>query len=346
MTISPMFTGLLIPFLAAMFLAINMGGSGTAPAFSAAYGARIIRKDLVPGLFGLFVFLGAILAGKKVALTMSGGVLPASSMSIELTTIILLSVGLALLIANLLGVPQSTTQAATLALIGPALYLGNLQTEALFTRIIPIWFILPLISFVIALVVGRYIYKPIARSEKLPLEKISASKSWKVIVIVTSCYVAFSIGSNNVANAAGPILSMTANELQISSGDSGYLLIMILSTLLIAPNFAIGSSLFGPKLINTTGKDIITIGPLGATFVSLLTSTLLLLASSVYGIPTSLVQMNVMAIIGLGISKVGWKTLRQQTPVLKIVVVWFITPLIALLIALALTFLAGKIGIL
>ncbi len=33
-----LFTGLTIPFLLAMFLAVTMGGSGTTPAFSAAYG--------------------------------------------------------------------------------------------------------------------------------------------------------------------------------------------------------------------------------------------------------------------------------------------------------------------
>ncbi len=48
----------IIPLLVAMFLAINMGGSGTAPSFSAAYGANLIRRDLIPGLFGLFVFAG------------------------------------------------------------------------------------------------------------------------------------------------------------------------------------------------------------------------------------------------------------------------------------------------
>ena len=63
---SPMFTPLLVPFLAAMFLAINMGGSGTAPSFAVAYGAQLIRKDRIPGIFGVFVFLGAIIAGKWV----------------------------------------------------------------------------------------------------------------------------------------------------------------------------------------------------------------------------------------------------------------------------------------
>jgi len=39
--ISPLFSQLLIPFIIAMFLAITMGGSGTGPSFSAAYGANV-----------------------------------------------------------------------------------------------------------------------------------------------------------------------------------------------------------------------------------------------------------------------------------------------------------------
>jgi len=67
--ISPLFSPLLLPFIIAMFLAITMGGSGTGPAFSAAYGANVLRKSLIPGLFGIMVFLGAILAGKGTATT-------------------------------------------------------------------------------------------------------------------------------------------------------------------------------------------------------------------------------------------------------------------------------------
>ena len=59
----------LIPFIIAMFLSINMGGSGTAPAFSAAFGANVIKKSLIPGLFGLAVFAGAIIGGEQTAKT-------------------------------------------------------------------------------------------------------------------------------------------------------------------------------------------------------------------------------------------------------------------------------------
>jgi len=62
---TPIYNQLLIPFLTAMAVAITMGGSGTAPAFSASYGANVIRKSIIPGLFGIMVFVGAFVAGKK-----------------------------------------------------------------------------------------------------------------------------------------------------------------------------------------------------------------------------------------------------------------------------------------
>jgi sulfate permease len=67
--------------------------------------------------------------------------------------------------------------------------------------------------------------------------------------------VAFSICANNVANAAGPIASMTINELSLHS-EKGFLLITILATLVVAPGFGIGSSLFGPRIVKNTAKKL------------------------------------------------------------------------------------------
>ena len=58
----------------AMLLAMTMGGSGTAPAFSAAYGANLIRKSLIPGLFGIMVFLGVIIEGKGTTKIIGKGI--------------------------------------------------------------------------------------------------------------------------------------------------------------------------------------------------------------------------------------------------------------------------------
>jgi sulfate permease len=115
---------------------------------------------------------------------------------------------------------------------------------------------------------------------------------------------------------------------------------------MIAPFFGIGSSMMGYRVIKTTGKEIIQFGPLGATLISVITATLLLLASTTRGIPTSLVQMNTGAILGLGVSKIGWKAIKNDTPLGKIVTIWIVAPLIAMAISTSLTILADYLGML
>ncbi len=343
--ISPIFNQLLIPYVIAMILAITMGGSGTAPAFSAAYGANVIRRSLIPGIFGIMVFVGAIVAGKGTATTMGKGLLNPEMMSFSIVSIILFSVAVALLIANLAGVPQSTSQATVLAVTAPALYFNDLNSQVLFLEIIPTWFILPVISFFISLFFGKYIYKPMRRKGlTMPRAQNENMKPiWNALLVIMSLYVAFSIGSNNVANAAGPIASMTINELGLKN-DAQFLLIMMISTLIVAPCFGIGSSLFGHKIVKNTGKEIILFGKFEAVIIAFISASLLLLASLVKGVPTSLVQLNVAAILGIGVAKLGSKNIFQRTEVKKFFLMWLVAPIIAFSLSLLLTYIADKLG--
>ncbi len=345
---SPLFNHLLIPFIIAMFLAITMGGSGTGPAFSAAYGSNVLRKSLIPGIFGIMVFLGAILAGKGTATTMGKELLDPSLMSFTLVSVILFSVAIALLIANLAGIPQSTSQATVLAVVAPALYFHELNAGKLFYEIIPTWFILPVISFFLSFFLGKYIYRPM-RKRGLTMMTRSGNMNTKsffdVLIIVMSLYVAFSIGANNVANAAGPVASMTANELHISP-DRNFNLIMILSTLIVAPSFGIGSSIFGHRILHNTGKEIILFGKFEAVIIAFVSASLLLVASVTRGIPSSLVQLNVAAILGIGVAKLGTKNIFMKTEVKKFFLMWIIAPVISFLLSLGLTFLADRVGLL
>ncbi|NJO88560.1 MAG: inorganic phosphate transporter [Chloroflexia bacterium] len=344
---SPLFNHLLIPFIVAMFLAITMGGSGTAPAFSAAYGANVIRKSLIPGLFGIMVFLGAIIAGKGTATTIGKGLLAPEIMSFTVVSIILFSVAISLLVANLAGIPQSTSQSTVLSVTAIAIYFNNLNSDKLFTEIIPTWFILPIISFFISLFLGKYIYRPMRkRGLTLPRAQNENMKPvWNGLLVIMSLYVAFSIGANNVANAAGPIATMTANELNISINEN-FILIMILSTLIVAPSFGIGSSIFGHKIVKNTGKEIVLFGKFEAVIIAFVSASLLLLASLTKGIPTSLVQLNVAAILGIGVAKLGTKHIFRKTEVRKFFVMWIIAPFIAFSLSLILIFIADKLGFL
>ena len=344
--ISPLFNQLLIPYIIALFLAITMGGSGTAPAFSAAYGANVVRKSIIPGLFGIMVFLGAIIAGKGTATTVGKDILAPDTMTFVVVSIILFSVAVSLLIANLFGIPQSTSQSTVLSLTAVSIYFHESNSQRLFLEIIPTWFILPVISFFISLVIGKYIYRPMRkRGLTMPRAQNENLKPvYNGILVIVSLYVAFSIGANNVANAAGPIASMTINELNVSAEDS-FILIMILSTLIVAPAFGIGSSIFGHKIVKNTGKEIVLFGKFEAVAISFVSASLLLLASITKGIPTSLVQLNVAAILGIGVAKLGTKNIFRKTKVKRFFLMWVIAPVIAFTLSLLLVFLADKNGL-
>jgi sulfate permease len=295
----------LVPFIIAMFLAINMGGSGTAPSFSAAYGANILKENLIPGLFGIAVLTGALVGGKETANTIGKGLLNPEMMSFTIVSIILLSVSLSLLTANLFGIPQSTSQATVLAVVAPAVYFDSLNTAKLLYEILPTWFIMPVASFIISYLIGKYLYKPIRKRGYTMSKKINDSYVLKGLIIVMSLYVAFSIGTNNVANAVGPIASLSFNILDLPQNN--YVHVLILATLIVAPCFGIGSSIFGQKLLKNTGKEIVLFGKIEAVIIAFISATLLLTASLIKGIPTSLVQLNVTAIIGIGVAKLGFK---------------------------------------
>ena len=332
-----MFSYLLIPLLVAFFLALNMGGSGTSPSFSAAYGANIIRRGLIPGLFGIMVFLGAILAGKATATTIGKDIIDPLMMNHYLVSIILFSVGISLLLANLLGIPQSTSQSTVMALSGAAVYFNVLNTKKLFIEIIPTWFVTPVASFIICLLIGKYIYKPIRRKGYFTYKNISKHPVIKTLIIMMALYVSFSIGANNVANASGPIASMVINELQIKPAGDGFILIMLLCTFIIAPGFGIGSSIFGKKILENTGKGIVLFGPVEAIIISFVTATILLLVSVTRGIPTSLVQLNTAGIIGIGVAKLGYRNIFKKTEVNRFFLVWLIAPVIAFFLSFLLT---------
>jgi sulfate permease len=339
-----LFSYLLIPFIIAMFLAINMGGSGTGPSFSAAYGANIIRQSAIPGIFGIMVFIGAIVAGKHTATTIGKELIDPKLLSYTMVSIILLAVSVSLLIANLLGIPQSTSQSTILAVTAPALYFKVLNTHKLLVEIIPAWFILPLIAFALCYLIGRFIYRPMRKRGWTISAKLNQNPILKGIILFMSMYVAFSIGSNNVANAAGPISSMTLNELHLESSQHNFILVMILSTLMVAPNFAIGSSIFGKKILQNTGKEIILFGRIEAAIISFISASLLLFASVAKGIPTSLVQLNVAAILGIGVAKLGARRIFRKTEVNRFFIMWIIAPAIAFILSLVLIYIFDKQG--
>ena len=331
---------LLIPFLLALFLSINMGASGTSTSFAAAYGADILKKKWIPILFGIMVIAGAFIGGKEVSLTLGEGILAPELFTPLYTSIILFTITISLFAANLMGVPQSTSQTTVLAIAGGAAALGELEVNTLFFEIIPMWFILPILAFTITYIVSKWIFPHIkTKSLEGDFEHIRSYQGLKIALIFASLYVAFSVGANNVANAAGPIASLFYNEFGIANYNGWS--ISMLALMIMAPFFGFGSYLLGFKVTRSAGKEIVDITPFYATLTSVIVASLLLYASIVKGVPTSLVQLNGACFIALSMTKTGKKSTFSNKTVKKFLTVWMVAPAFAFLLTYGLTLIAN-----
>jgi phosphate/sulfate permease len=292
-----------------------MGASGIAPSFASVYGAKLIRKKKALLLFTFFVILGAVILGKNVSITLGKNLLPKEFLSFDVALIILASAAISLFVANILKIPQSTSQVTVGAVVGAGLYFEHLFFKTLFVKIIPMWIILPLLSYFSTLLLYRRIYPP--KHDNLHIyEKIFANdRKLKLAAVIVSYYVAFAIGSNNVANAVGPLFG--AGIIKIIPG-----------LFIISPIFGLGAWLLGKGPLETAGQEIVPLGTFSATLVSFVTATFLLIAS-VLGVPQSLVQLNLFSIFAVSCLKNGHKNTIDRHIIRKTFLVWLITPFLS-----------------
>src|SRR3989338_2282731 len=111
-----------------------MGASGIAPSFAAIYGSKWIKKKHALELFGFFVIIGAVLLGRNVAFTLGGSLLEKKFLSFYAVLIILTSATISLFLANILKIPQSTSQVTVGAIVGAGLYFKQLYVRTLIDR--------------------------------------------------------------------------------------------------------------------------------------------------------------------------------------------------------------------
>lgn len=302
-----------------VFFAMNMGASGLAPSFAAPHGGRLIAKSRAVLLFGIFVILGAITLGSNVAVTLGKGLLPPGMLTADVALAILASAAMSLFLANILKIPQSTSQVTVGAITGAGLYLKHLNCSTLFLVILPLWILLPLISYGLTFVLYRIIYPPSAGNLHIYQRIFANEKILKVTTLSVGCYVAFAIGSNNVANAVGPLFG--AGIVRISTG-----------LLAIAPLFGIGAWAMGTGPLETAGSEIVPLGLVSSTLICFVTASLLILAS-ILGAPQSLVQLNMFSIFAVSCIKNGHRCTMGHHITRKTFAIWILTPVLALVLS-------------
>lgn len=173
------------------FLALNIGASGAGAAMAPVCGGGAIRRPLALSLFAACALAGALLGGRAVTATLARDLVEPSAFSYSAVLAVTGAAALALLLANTLRVPQSTTQVTVAAIAGVGLAGGGLDT-AMLMRIVMTWTISPALALVLAYAAGRWLEPRLDRWLKESGRRGQMAQSG--LVIAVSAYMALGIG--------------------------------------------------------------------------------------------------------------------------------------------------------
>ncbi len=295
---------LIVGLAVAAFVGFNIGGSSTGVSFGPAVGSGLLSKLAAAALMTGFAFAGAWTVGRGVIATMGGRIVPSAQFTLGVSVAVLFFVGLALLISNTFGVPASTSMTAVGAIAGLGAATGTLITDTM-VRIVGWWLVSPVIAFWVCAVIGRYLYPhldalfAVDRSDgsllsfdgvvpTLADNTTPREFAGTVLVVVIACYMAFSAGASNAANAVAPLVAGGSGPLKIEQG-----------ILLASAAIGLGAFTIARRTLDTVGNDLTDLPLLAALVVEVVSASLITFLSYI-DIPASLAVSATMCIVGLG----------------------------------------------
>ncbi|MBL4908594.1 MAG: inorganic phosphate transporter [Alteromonadaceae bacterium] len=149
----------------------------------------------------------------------------------------------------------------------------------------------------------------------------NVEKIFATLMIVTACAMAFAHGSNDVANAIGPlaaVVSIVTNEGEIGSKAALVWWILPLGGI----GIVLGLAIFGRRVMATIGHGITHLTPSRGFAAELAAASTVVIASGT-GLPISTTQTLVGAVLGVGMAR-GIAAINLGV-VRNIVISWVIT---------------------
>jgi len=136
----------------------------------------------------------------------------------------------------------------------------------------------------------------------LPLEQqlTQVERTFAVLVIITSCTVAFAHGANDVANAIGPLAAVA--EIVRNNAIPGKVPVSMWCLVLGGSGIAIGLSTFGYRVMRLVGHKVTEITPSRGVAANL-GGIVTVLACSKMGLPISTTHTLIGAILGVGLAR-------------------------------------------
>ncbi|PLT31896.1 inorganic phosphate transporter [Peribacillus deserti] len=298
-----------------LFFAMNIGASGAAASMGISYGAGVIKKPLTALLLcGIAVFFGAWLGGGEVVKTIGNGIVPKQTFTTAIALIVLTAAALSLFLANIFGIPLSTSEVTVGSVIGAGMVYQSVYASKL-VWIFMFWLLTPILAFFIAILAAALLK---SRFVKTWIEAPKAARFLSVLVVLMGLFEAFSAGMNNVANAVGPLVG--ANLISTNSG-------ILWGGLFVS----LGAIFLGRKVLETNGKKITTLRLEEGCIISG-TGAGIVTAASIFGIPVPLTQITTSSIVGIGFAKHGKEVLKKDI-VIKLLAVWIVSPVLSMVLS-------------
>lgn len=155
---------------------------------------------------------------------------------------------------------------------------------------------------VIVAIIGAYFVSKIKADKKREKDNhfYTVERVFAVLMVITACGLAFAHGSNDVANAVGPVAAVVSTaHTGIVAAQSG---IQTWILLLGGIGIVIGLATYGIRVIRTVGQKITHLTPSRGFAAELAASTTIVVASGT-GMPISTTQTLVGAVLGVGMAR-------------------------------------------
>ncbi len=285
---------LILTFLLTAFVS----GNNMSAAVGTLIGSRIIGKNAGLSIGALGFILGLVLEGDL--LKNASYLLPDSY--IYITYAFLISF-LIFIIAGIIRAPLSLTMALAGTSIGISLRIAYKVDFSLIYKMVIFWIIAPLISIIASYLSEKAFFRNPRR------EVWRVASLIKLLLIVSSFFTAFTLGSNTLGFIA-----------VIEGFNFKTIIIMVLAII-------IGSFFLSSGVIKRVGQEMYLMRYSNA-LVSLLVSSMLVEAATFFSVPLSNTQTLTSSVFGVGISY-KYKAIYLK-PFIIIVSTWIIAPLLGL----------------
>lgn len=139
--------------------------------------------------------------------------------------------------------------------------------------------------------------------------KSGVNELFSLPLVFSAALLSFAHGSNDVANAVGPLAAIIdavrGTQVAVSAGIP--LWVMVIGAI----GIALGLALFGPRLIRTVGTEITELDQMRAFCIALSAATTVIFASQ-FGLPVSSTHIAVGGVFGVGFLREYLKTNYAQ----------------------------------